>query len=170
MLKIHKTSLNDVILIEPPTNFEDFRGSYVEIYNQRLYNEAGISQEFIQDDISISRKYVLRGIHGDLKTWKLVTCLQGSFYIVVINNDPSSNQYKKWEGFTLSETKRQQILIPPKFGNGHLVMTETAIFHYKQTSEYNRNGQFTISWNDPEFNIWWPITNPLVSFRDKGIE
>lgn len=162
------TTLNSVRLIKPPTIFEDFRGHYVETYNERLYREAGINQHFIQDDISVSRRHVLRGIHGDDKTWKLISCLQGSFYMVVINNDPQSSQYRKWTSFTLSDTNRLQVLVPPKFGNGHVVMSEQAIFHYKQTTDYDRSGQFTLIWNDPALNIWWPVQNPIVSERDQG--
>jgi dTDP-4-dehydrorhamnose 3,5-epimerase len=162
------TTLDSVRLIKPPTIFEDFRGHYVETYNERLYREAGIDQHFIQDDISVSRRHVLRGIHGDDKTWKLISCLQGSFYMVVINNDPESPQYRKWTSFTLSESNRLQVLVPPKFGNGHVVMSEQAIFHYKQTTDYDRSGQFTLVWNDPALNIWWPVENPIVSVRDQG--
>ena len=165
---IKATTLDGVKLINPPTNFEDFRGSYVEIYNQRLYQEVGLREHFIQDDISTSRQNVLRGIHGDATTTKLISCLYGSFYMVVVNNDPDSPQYKKWEAFTLSDCNRIQILVPPKYGNGHLVLTKVAIFHYKQTTEYNRNGQFTITWNDPEYNLWWPTKNPILSTRDAG--
>ena len=162
------TILDSVRLIKPPTIFEDFRGHYVETYNERLYREAGIDQHFIQDDISVSRRHVLRGIHGDDKTWKLISCLQGSFYMVVINNDPESSQYRKWTSFTLSESNRLQVLVPPKFGNGHVVMSEQAIFHYKQTTDYDRSGQFTLVWNDPALSIWWPVDNPIVSVRDQG--
>lgn len=162
------TTLDSVRLIKPPTIFEDFRGHYIETYNKRLYNEAGIEQDFVQDDISVSRRHVLRGIHGDDKTWKLISCLQGSFYMVVINNDPRSPQYRKWTSFTLSESNRLQVLVPPKFGNGHVVMSEQAIFHYKQTTDYDRSGQFTIVWNDPSVGIWWPVQTPIVSERDQG--
>jgi dTDP-4-dehydrorhamnose 3,5-epimerase len=165
-MKIAKTSLDGVLLITPPTIFEDFRGEYVETYNKQIYMSKGIDIDFIQDDISLSRKNVLRGVHGDNHTWKLVTCLYGSFYLVIVNNDKSSSQYKKFTSFTLSDKNRSQILIPPKFGNGHLVLTESAIFHYKQSSQYNRESQFTIKWDDPDFNLWWPIKNPILSERD----
>ena len=170
MLQIEQSKLEGVRLITPPTNFEDFRGSYVELYNDRLYREAGIDQDFIQDDISTSRQHVLRGIHGDASTWKLISCLHGSFYLLVINNDPGSPQYKQWQGFTLSDRNRLQVLVPPKFGNGHVVLTETAIFHYKQTTEYDRAGQFTIIWNDPAYQLWWPVKQPILSTRDEGLQ
>jgi len=167
-MKVTETELDGVLLIDPPTNFQDFRGSYVETYNERLYREHGIAQTFIQDDISTSRYNVLRGIHGDAVTTKLVSCLHGAFYLVVVNNDPKSSQFKKWQSFHLSDDNRQQVLIPPNFGNGHLVLSETAIFHYKQTTEYDREGQFTIIWNDPSYNIWWPCSDPILSQRDSG--
>ena len=169
MLNVKETELDGVLLITPPTIFEDYRGEYIETYNEKIYKAAGITMDFIQDDISVSRKHVLRGLHGDQKTWKLVTCLKGSFYLIVANNDPESKQYKQWTKFTLSDKNRQQVLIPPKFGNGHLVMSDDAIFHYKQTTEYDRDGQFTILWNDPEFDFWWPVENPILSPRDQGL-
>jgi len=168
-MEVEKTHLEGVLLIKPPTVFEDFRGTYVEIYNEVLYKEVGIAVDFIQDDISTSTRHVLRGIHGDTETWKLVSCIYGKFYLVVVNWDENSKQYGQWESFVLSDRNRQQVLIPPKFGNGHLVLSEEAIFHYKQSSYYNRPGQFTILWNDPKLNIWWPIKQPIVSQRDEGI-
>ena len=168
-LEFSKTSLEGVLSILPSTNFEDFRGSYVEIYNKKLFHDAGLTQDFVQDDISTSYHNVLRGIHGDSKTWKLVSCLKGSFYLVVVNNDSSSPEFGKWEGFTLSDVNRKQVLIPPKFGNGHLVLSESAIFHYKQTTDYDREGQFTLLWNDPKLNIWWPTDTPILSRRDSGL-
>jgi dTDP-4-dehydrorhamnose 3,5-epimerase len=165
-LKVEETGLKGVLCITPPTNFEDFRGSYVETYNRDLFHKAGLTQDFIQDDISTSSRGVLRGIHGDGKTWKLISCLYGAFYFVVVNNDPASDEYKKSISFTLSDRNRLQILVPPRFGNGHLVLTNEAIFHYKQTTTYDRSSQFTIKWNDPNYGIWWPITSPILSQRD----
>jgi len=163
-----KTQLDGVLLLKPPTIFKDFRGCYVETFNERLYAESGVTCSFVQDDISVSSKSVLRGIHGDQNTWKLISCLYGTFHLVVVNWNPSSSQFKKWEAFTLSDENRLQVLIPPKFGNGHLVMSEQAIFHYKQSTYYERSSQFTIPWNDPELGIWWPIQHPIVSARDQG--
>ncbi len=167
-MKVEKTELDGVLLITPPTIFEDFRGEYVEIYNRDLYREAGITVDFLQDDISVSSRHVLRGIHGDAKTWKLVSCLFGKFYLVVVNWDPDSPQYGRWASFTLSDKNRRQVLIPPKFGNGHLVVSDMAMFHYKQNTHYDRSGQFTLLWDDPRLNIYWPIKTPILSARDIG--
>jgi len=167
-MNVEKTELDGVLLITPPTIFKDFRGEYVETYNRKIYVDHGIDTDFIQDDISVSGKNVLRGIHGDQSTTKLISCLSGSFFLVVVNNNPTSKQYKKSISFTLSEKNRLQVLVPEKFGNGHLVLSDKAIFHYKQNTEYNRGGQFTILWNDPEYNLVWPIDDPILSVRDAG--
>jgi dTDP-4-dehydrorhamnose 3,5-epimerase len=168
-MKVEDTELAGVKLITPPTNFEDFRGEYIEIYNRTLFHEAGLTQDFIQDDISVSSRHVLRGLHGDGNTWKLVSCLHGKFYLVVINNDEKSPQYRQWQSFTLSEKNRLQVLIPPKHGNGHLVLSDVAMFHYKQTTSYDRSSQFTLIWNDPALGLWWPVKNPIISRRDEGV-
>ena len=128
IMKIYKTKLEKVLLIKPYI-FKDFRGTYTEIYNKKIFNKNLTNIKFIQDDISISKKNVLRGIHGDQKTWKLISCLYGEFYFVVVNNDKNSKQYKKWISFHLNDKNKHMILVPPKFGNGHYVISEKAIFH-----------------------------------------
>lgn len=169
-IKVSRSKLDGVLVISPATNFEDFRGEYVEIYNEEIYKAAGIDANFMQDDISVSSRHVLRGIHGDSKTTKLVSCLHGKFYLAVVNNIPGHPQFGQWDAFALSEKNRLQVLIPAGFGNGHVVMSETAMFHYKQTTSYDRAGQFTLMWNDPKLNIWWPIKNPILSRRDEGLD
>jgi len=164
-MRVQTTKLDKVLVIEPPTLFEDFRGTHTELYNHELYHQV-YGVDFIQDDISTSYKNVLRGIHGDEVTWKLISCLYGSFYLVVVNWDQDAPQYKQWISFTLTDRNRLQVLIPPKFGNGHLVLTETAIFHYKQSTYYDREKQFSIAWNDPNLVIYWPIKDPILSERD----
>ena len=145
-MKIEKTDLDGVLLITPPVMHEDFRGTNTEIYNNKIYRESGINNNFILDSVSTSRKHVLRGLHGDGHTTKIISCLHGSFYYIIVNNDPESPQYKKWISLTLSSQNRLQVLIPPKFGNGHLVMSNHVVFHYKLDAYYDRTSQFTISW------------------------
>jgi len=166
MIEVRKTKLEGVLKIEPSV-FQDFRGEYVETYNLNLYVSKGIKIKFIQDDISVSRRNVLRGIHGDNLTWKLISCLYGKFYFVVVNCDTRSKNFGRWQSFVLSDKNRVQILVPPKYGNAHLVLSEETIFHYKQSTYYDPKRQFTYKWDDPRFNIKWPIKNPILSERDK---
>ena len=165
-MQVTKTKMDGVLLIKPDV-FEDFRGQYVETYNEEMYNQHGIDVKFVQDDISVSSRNVLRGVHGDAETWKLISCHYGKFYLVVVNGDRDSNEFGKWQSFVLSDANRHQVLIPPKHGNGHLVLSDLAIFHYKQNTYYNPKGQFTFLWNDPQLKMWWPIENPILSQRDQ---
>jgi len=167
MITVEKTSLEGVLLIKPSV-FEDFRGEYIETYNEDIYRQNGITIKFIQDDISVSRKNVLRGLHGDSETWKLISCLHGCFYLAVVNCDTDSTDFGTWEGFTLSDKNRHQVLIPPKYGNGHAVMSDTTIFHYKQSAYYNPQKQFSYRWDDPKLNVWWPVKDPILSRRDEA--
>jgi len=166
-LEVKKTELDGVLTIQPYV-FEDFRGEFVETFNDKIYRDSGIDIHWVQDDISISSRNVLRGIHGDGVTYKLLSCLHGKLYFVVVNWDTESENFGKWESFVLSDVTRTQVLVPPKFGNAYLVMSDKAVFQYKQSTYYNRAGQFTYKWNDPQLNIWWPIKNPIVSMRDEG--
>jgi dTDP-4-dehydrorhamnose 3,5-epimerase len=166
MIQVRKSKLEGVLVIKPEV-FEDFRGQYVETYNDKMYAEHGVPQKFVQDDISVSSRHVLRGIHGDAETWKLISCMHGKFYLMVVNCNKESPAFGKWEAFTLSDANRLQVLIPPHHGNGHVVLSEQAIFHYKQTTYYNPKGQFTYKWDDPQLNLWWPVKNPLISQRDE---
>ena len=166
-IEVEQTKLDGVLLVKLDV-FEDYRGQYVETYNDALYRKEGIEVNFVQDDISVSSRHVLRGVHGDAETWKLISCLHGSFYLMVVNNDSDSNQFREWQGFTVSDINRHQVLVPPHFGNGHVVLTESAIFHYKQSTYYDPRGQFTIRWDDPEYGMWWPIKNPILSRRDEA--
>ncbi len=165
-MEVCKTNLKSVLLIKLDV-FEDFRGEYIEIYNEALYNEKGVDVKFIQDDISVSTRDVLRGIHGDNCTWKLISCLYGRFYLVVVNCDTKSKEFGKWRSFVLSDRNRLQVLVPPTYGNAHLVLSDMAIFHYKQSTYYEPSKQFTYKWNDTTLKIWWPIKNPILSQRDE---
>jgi len=133
-------------------SFEDFRG---ELYT--LFKQEESDLIFNHDKVSISRKHVLRGMHGDSKSWKLITCLSGEVYLVVIDNRPESINYLKWDSIILSSKNKKSILIPPMFANGHLVLSDEATFFYKWSylGEYpDVKDQFTLKWNDPNINIF----------------
>lgn len=170
MIKVSRAYLPGILKIERNI-FMDHRGIYGEIYKKKEYFDAGITTDFVEQSFSLSRKNVLRGLHGDPKTWKLVSCPYGNIYLVVLNYNRTSSFFGQWESFALSPVNKLQILIPPMYANGHLVLSDRAIFHYNQ-SEYYIDGtnQFSVRWNDPRFNIRWPINNPILSERDKGGE
>jgi dTDP-4-dehydrorhamnose 3,5-epimerase len=163
MIKTIITDLGGVLLIKPDIH-EDFRGQYVETYNAKVYGDQGIDVDFVQDDISTSTRGVLRGIHGDYLTWKLISCLEGRLYLVVA--DCRKESFGRWDSFVLTESNHHQVLVPPGYGNAHLALTERVIFHYKQSTYYDRSRQFTYRWDDPRFKIAWPISNPILSERD----
>lgn len=166
MIEISKTNLEGVLLIKPDI-FEDFRGQYVESYNEELYKKNGVGVKFVQDDFSVSMRGVLRGIHCDSKSWKLVSCMYGRFYLVIVNGNKNSKEFGKWQSFVLSDINRIQVLVPPKHGVAHLILSDTAIFNYKQSHYYNPARQATFRWDDPRFKIWWPTKNPILSQRDE---
>jgi len=163
-MKFEKSPILGLTIFTPEI-FHDFRGEYVETYNKASYCQH--CPVFVQDDVSISRKNVLRGLHGDFKTYKLIQCLFGEFYLVVVDMRPDSITYKKWEAFTLNDKERKQVLVPPLHVNGHLCLTETCLFSYKQSEYYTgAENQTSVKWNDPTINIFWPINNPILSRRD----
>jgi len=170
---IELTKMKNVLLFKRYAH-EDHRGTYEELYNKRDYGEAikkhiGYDIDFLEDDIAVSSKHVLRGIHGDDRTWKLVSCLRGRYYIVVVNCEVASDNFGQWQSFVLSAENKKQVLVPPNHGHAYVVMTDDAIFHYKQSCIYRgQENQFTYKWDDPKFDIWWPIANPIISKRDRS--
>jgi dTDP-4-dehydrorhamnose 3,5-epimerase len=153
------------VKIFQPDSFEDYRG---ELYT--LYKQEDFDLFFNHDKVSISRKHTLRGLHGDAKSWKLVTCLAGEIYLVVVDNRPQSPNYLKWDSIMLTSKNRKSVLIPPMFANGHLILSNEATFFYKwsYTGKYpDVKDQFTLSWDNPEIGIDWPILSPIMSKRDK---
>tara|TARA_R110002012_G_scaffold315603_1_gene529582 strand:- start:19763 stop:20275 length:513 start_codon:yes stop_codon:yes gene_type:complete len=162
---VKETKLHGVKLIIPE-RFEDHRGTYMELYDSKNFDNV-TTETFIQDDISISRKGVLRGLHGDWKTTKLVTVLKGSGYALIADNRQDSPTYKKWQSFTLSDQNRKMLLLPAGIGNSVLALEDNIIYFYKQNTHFVDGQQFTIKWDDPEWNFWWPIKNPILSMRDE---
>ena len=164
-MEVLKTTLEGVLLIKPEIH-KDHRGSNVSIYNEKDYADAGIAVKFVEDKVTTSVRNVLRGIHGDPGTYKLISCLQGEVYLVVVNCDQSSSSFGKWEAFTLSAENRLQVLVPPHYGNGHLVLSDHAVFHYKWSEYYHPEKQFRYRYDDQRFRIYWPVEKPILSSRD----
>jgi len=165
MIKVEEAKIHGVKTITPK-RFNDFRGSYIEIYDSQKFNDCCDDIIFVQDDISISKKHVLRGLHGDYRTTKLVTVIKGTGYALIADNRPESPTYRMWESFTLSDKNMKMILLPPGIGNSILAMDDEIIYYYKQNTHFLDGKQFTIKWDDPVWNFWWPIKNPILSKRD----
>ena len=152
------------VTIHQPDSFEDFRG---ELYT--LFKQTNNNLVFNHDKVSVSKKNVLRGLHGDSKSWKLITCLAGEVMLVVVDNRSSSSNYLKWDSIILTAKNRKSVLIPPMFAKWHFVLSTEATFFYKWSYpvEYpDVEDQFTLKWNDPNLKIHWPILNPILSKRD----
>jgi dTDP-4-dehydrorhamnose 3,5-epimerase len=163
-MKIINTKFEKAKLLEIPV-FRDFRGDYVETYNENIYAALGVPP-FVQDSFSTSRKDVLRGFHGDSETWKLIQVVSGEVYEVIVDLNKGSSTYLQWQAFLIGERNRQQLLIPPGFGNAMLALTDNVVYYYKQTTYYGKPTQFTYHYDSPAMHVYWPISDPILSERD----
>ena len=146
--------------------FKDYRGYYWTSWKKGTRK----SVKFKHDKFSFSKKNVLRGLHGDTKTWKLISCPYGKFLLIVVNCKKDSKNYLKWKSWILSRENGVQILIPPNYANGHLCLTKECLFHYKLAYKgryFDVKNQFSLRWNDPKLKINWKIKKPILSKRDK---
>ena len=141
-----------------PTVHGDSRGWFVETYNARDMEEAGIPMTFVQDNQSMSPKGVLRGLHfqKNYPQTKLVRVIKGRVFDVVVDLRADSPTFGKWHGLELSEENHKQILVPRGFAHGYLVLSDTAEFCYKCDDFYHPNDDGGLAWNDPEIGIIWP--------------
>ena len=150
--------------------FSDLRGSIWSSFTSEMSrNILPNNLIFKHDKFNTNKKGVLRGIHGDNKTWKLVSCPFGDIDQVVVDLRGESKNYKRWIKFELNESNRLAILIPPGFGNAFCTLSENALYHYKLAydGDYNDfDDQFTFAWNDESIGIDWKIKNPITSERD----
>lgn len=166
-----KTNIEDLIIIK--TNiFEDTRGYFMETYNRRDFEKAGIKADFVQDNQSKSKKGVLRGLHFQVKNpqGKLVRVTRGEVFDVAVDLRPKSKSFGKWYGVNLSSENRLQFYIPENFAHGFLVLSDEAEFVYKCTNFYDKESEGGIIWNDPDLKINWPIKNLgkiILSDKDK---
>ena len=135
-MELEKTKLSGVYIVKLSAH-EDERGNFYETYNEEAYRAVGLTAKFVQDDVSVSRQGVLKGMHGDSGTYKLVQCVYGEVYAVILNCDESSSEFGRWEAFTLSADNKHQLYIPPMYGNGYYVMSDMAVYTYKQSTYYN---------------------------------
>ena len=171
-MNVIKTSLNDCVIIEPKV-FGDERGFFLETFHTSRYdNLVGISMPFVQDNHSRSSKYVLRGLHFQ-KTkpqGKLVRVVRGEVYDVAVDIRKDSSTFGLWEGVILSEENKKQFWVPPGFAHGFVVLSDVADFEYKCTDYYEPSDEGSILWSDPDLGIKWPVSNPILSDKDKNAD
>lgn len=167
-MKVIETALPGVLLIEPRV-FGDARGFFMETFQVQRYEAAGIRGPFVQDNLSFSRRGVLRGLHfqNPNPQGKLVYVLQGEVYDVAVDIRRGSPNFGCWFGCVLSGANRRQLWIPPGFAHGFCVLSDTALFAYKCTDYYNPSAEASILWDDPVIGIAWPCREPVLSAKDE---
>ena len=170
-MNVIAVELRGLLIIEPKV-FGDARGFFMETWNRNRYREAGLTADFVQDNLSFSHRGALRGLHfqNPVPQGKLVSVLQGEVFDVAVDLRRSSPTFGKWHGLTLSGENKRQFFVPPGFAHGFAVMSETALFHYKCTEMYSPGNELTIRWDDPDLGIKWPLKDPTLSEKDaKGL-
>ena len=173
-MNVTPTALPEVLLIEPRV-FGDARGFFMESWNRARFNAAvGHDVEFVQDNHSRSSRGVLRGLHYQLPPnpqGKLVRCTSGRVFDVAVDLRRSSPRFGQWVGYELSEDNHRQLWIPPGFGHGFLVLSETADFLYKTSGAYAPECEGAVRWDDPTVGVAWPLDElggvaPQLSAKD----
>ncbi len=168
-MNVIRCELDGLLVLEPQV-FGDARGFFMETWNRRRYAEAGLDVSFVQDNISVSRRGALRGLHlqNPNAQGKLVSVLQGEVFDVAVDLRQSSRTFGKWHGLHLSSENKRQFFVPAGFAHGFVVLSETAMFNYKCTEFYSPKDEMTIRWDDPQIGIAWPISNPTLSGKDQN--
>ncbi len=158
-MKIISLAIPDVKLIEPDV-FGDNRGFFMETYRADLFKEAGIPTNFVQDNMSSSRKGVLRGLHFQKNPYsqgKLVRVVRGEVFDVAVDLRKGSPYFGKWVGDLLSEENKKSLYVPQGFAHGFCVVSEEAVFHYKCTEFYHPEAEGGLRYDDPTVNVEWPL-------------
>ncbi len=166
-MKVERAGIPDVLIIEPSV-FGDARGFFMESYSRDRYAEAGLPSEFVQDNVSLSARGILRGLHLQHPNdqGKLCQVLDGEVFDVAVDVRVGSPTFGRWEGVTLSSDNKRQIYIPPGFAHGFCVLSERALFSYKCTDFYSQPSELGVAWDDPDVGIAWPIEAPQLSGKD----
>jgi dTDP-4-dehydrorhamnose 3,5-epimerase len=167
-MTVFETPLSGLLRIEPRV-FGDQRGFFLETFQQRRFEAAGLAGNFVQDNQSRSQRGTLRGLHFQLPRTqaKLVFVISGEIWDVAVDVRRSSPTFGQWYGVTLNETNHWQLYIPEGFAHGFCVLSETADVIYKCTDYYAPECEKSLRWDDPDLAIPWPVTNPLLSPKDQ---
>lgn len=169
-MEIEVTPLEGLSIIKPNV-FEDQRGYFFESYNREVFLKHGLDLNFVQDNESMSKKGVLRGLHFQNPPYaqgKLVRVIRGSVRDVAVDIRKGSPTYGKWHSVVLTDKNKWMYWIPEGFAHGFVTLEESTVFFYKCTNVYNKESEGCIRWNDPLLNIDWGISDPIVSDRDNN--
>ena len=168
-MHLRQAQLPDIILVEPRL-FKDERGYFLETYQQQRYTAHGIPAGFVQDNLSVSRQSVVRGLHYQLNRpqGKLIMVLQGEVVDLVVDIRLNSPTFGKWTKNTLSGADHVQLYVPPGFAHGFFVTSPQAVVLYKVTDYYQPGDEYGIFWNDPDLKIDWPSSQAILSARDQS--
>jgi len=170
-MNVITTDIPDIKIIEPKV-FGDHRGFFMETWNERVFQEAGIDVRFVQDNHSKSAQGILRGLHYQIQQpqGKLVRVVSGEVFDVVVDIRRSSPTFGKWVGVALSAENKRMLWVPPGFAHGFYTVSESAEFLYKCTDFWAPAFERSLLWNDPELNISWPLSQPepILSEKDKN--
>jgi dTDP-4-dehydrorhamnose 3,5-epimerase len=168
-MKFVRTELPDVIVIEPDV-YQDPRGCFLETYHERKYREGGIPGPFVQDNQSRSVRGTLRGLHAQRchPQGKLVRVLRGAIFDVAVDVRRGSPTFGRWVGVSLTGENFRQCYIPPGFVHGFCVTSDFAEVEYKVTDFYDPGGEMGVAWNDPDIGVAWPLSEPLLSEKDRA--
>jgi dTDP-4-dehydrorhamnose 3,5-epimerase len=168
-MRFTETELPGVILVEPDVH-GDQRGFFLETYHTPRYREAGIAATFVQDNHSRSSKGTLRGLHGQFPhcQGKLVRVIEGEIYDVAVDVRRGSPTYGRFLATALSAENFRQLYIPPGLVHGFCVTSEVAQVEYKCTEIYYPEDEFSVAWNDPDLGIRWPVSDPILSQKDRS--
>lgn len=159
--------LNGLRLIRP-RRFGDARGWFLESWQEARYRDAGLPERFVQDNFSYSARGVLRGLHfqNPNAQGKLVMVLLGEVWDVAVDLRRGSPTFGRWQGVRLGGDEPLQFYVPPGFAHGFVVLSDTALFHYKCTAAYSPADERSVRWDDPDLAIAWPVRDPVLSARD----
>ena len=168
-MNVQQTELPGVLIIDPAIH-RDPRGFFLETYQQRRYEEAGVRGPFVQDNCSHSVRGTIRGLHAQRRSaqGKLIRAIAGEIYDVAVDIRRGSPTFKRWTAVTLSGQTQRQVYVPPGFAHGFCVVSETATVEYKCTQLYDPSDEMTVRWDDPELAIPWPAKTPLLSAKDQA--
>jgi len=169
-MELIPTRLPDVMLLRPRT-FADARGFFLETWNQRKFEEAGMAQQFVQDNHSHSSQWTLRGMHYQIQQTqgKLIRVSRGAIFDVAVDARKSSSTFGQWVGVELNDSNHEMLWVPPGFAHGFLALTDAVDVLYKCTDVYAPQYERTMRWDDPDVCIRWPIPSgvtPLLTQRD----